>query len=170
MINLKFKKANVIDLFVIAAFVFAFGITILLGKVIMGEFADELGEGSNSSIMSNKSQEFITRGDNTYVPVFTANFIFIWVGLFIATIISAFFIRSHPAFFVIAIIILGIYTWLNAVFSDVFTQLSSVSNVATTADQFSVVTFVMENFPFFMIIFGIIVAIVLYSKLSVEDV
>jgi len=165
----KNKRANIIDIFVIAVFIFALSISFLFGKLILDEFTDQLG-GENDTLLSNKSKEFINYNNDAYIPVFESIFVFVMAGLFIATLISAFFIRSHPVFFIIAIVLMGLFIFVNTIIGEVYDTVSKTSGVASTADSFNVLNFVMDQFPFFMIIFGIIVAIVLYSKISSEDI
>ena len=90
--------------------------------------------------------------------------------LIIATIISSFFIRSHPVFVVIGIILLGIFTFMNAVYSDIYHEMTITEELASTADEFGVVSFVMDYYPFMMVLGGAVIIIILYSKLSQGDI
>jgi hypothetical protein len=121
------------------------------------------------------SQEFKTQAEGdintTYVDygitflkgVDTA-FIFIAIGACAMTVIAAFYIDSHPAFYVVTLVISLIIAWVSTHFSNIFETISEHSTLATTFNEFAGVINVMTILPYFLIVFSMLVAVVVYSK------
>lgn len=147
---------------------FAMGLTILFGRLLLTSFNTELGDNSTTPL-SPVGLQILQDNNERYTPVFQSVFVIVWIGLFLATIVSAFFIRTHPVFFVVGIFILAIYTLMNAIYSDIYGEVIATEELAAAGTQMSVITYVMQYFPFFMIFFAVIVVIVLYSKISPGD-
>lgn len=86
------------------------------------------------------------------------------VGLILFTVVSAFFIRTHPIFFIINLILLTIVIAMSPIVSNTFMGLYTNEATTESAQKFDVMTLVIGNLP---IIFGamlVFVIIALHSK------
>jgi len=87
------------------------------------------------------------------------------VTLMLSVLISAYFIDTHPAFFIVAIVLLiafGIFFNVMEGTYDMF--VTGSEDISTEANKFTIIPYVMQHFTTMMISFGILVAIVMYAK------
>lgn len=99
---------------------------------------------------------FITLLDNSFTMIF--------VGLLLAIIVGAWFIRSHPAFFWITIPLMVFIIFLAAIYGNFFKQFSETPGFIVATSQFSILTFVMGNFVKIITVMVLLLALVLYAK------
>ena len=85
-------------------------------------------------------------------------------GFFLSIIISNFLVKSHPAFFILHILITIIAVILAAYVSNAYNdQILPNATIGSTLQGWSGVNFIMTNLPMFVAIVGIIGGIFLYS-------
>ena len=53
-----------------------------------------------------------------------------------------------------------------AVFGNAYQEVAASQDLTGIADQFVNMSFIMQYFPFYMVVVGFIIAIVLYSKIQ----
>lgn len=98
------------------------------------------------------------------MEVFNSGFIFIVVGLIMALVIGAFMIQTHPVFAVASILILMFVIILGAVFSNVFYEYSTSSQMTEAASSFSSMSMVFQNLPLIVLVAGVLIMVALYGK------
>lgn len=86
------------------------------------------------------------------------------VGAMLAMIISAFFIKTHPVFFVFSFIILIIIVAIMPILSNAFMEFATSDQFSTEAESMTISTRTVGNFPILVVVFGCILLIVLYAK------
>lgn len=92
-------------------------------------------------------------------------FILFAVGLSGFSIMSAFFIRSHPIFFVFsAIFLLPLSILLSAQATNVFDAVATTEPFVPVSNAFPYIFMFMHNLPSFCLITGLLIAIALYAK------
>ena len=87
-------------------------------------------------------------------------------GLGIVVLILAFHIRSHPALFAIGVLALTITVVVAAVFANAYYDFSSDAQIAYAASQFQLTYVIFQNLPTIVLIYGGLVAIVIYGKMA----
>lgn len=93
-------------------------------------------------------------------------FPFLMVGVIIMVGISLFYIKSHPGFFFISIIIFGIIILLSGIFSNVYQAVSTNEAFGTTSTNFNIQEFIFKYFPLVTLIIIAIGVIFMYAKPS----
>lgn len=96
-------------------------------------------------------------GMNSLAPIFI-------VGAGVALILSAFMIKTHPAFFIIFFILQIIFAFISISFANAWDGIWTGSALASTASQFGMWTFLMRYLPFVSMGLGIITAIAIFAK------
>ncbi len=155
------KKANIIDIIFIGVFIFVFSIMLILLSLFLTEMNDGM---QDADVFDDDALEIISTQEALFAPLWDKAIAFALVGLSIFTWISAFFIRSHPAFFMFGFFILVIYIFVFAILSDAYVELTVQEDLATHAEKFPIMVFLLTNFPIVMTILGVITAIITYSK------
>jgi len=88
------------------------------------------------------------------------------IGLFGFGLVTALMGKSHPVFFFVGIIILAVAIILAVVFSNTYESITDNANFEQAADEFSVLTIVMDNLPLTIFVLFIIISFVLYGTRS----
>jgi hypothetical protein len=104
-------------------------------------------------------------GDNysTYDGVFDGIFLFVMVGLGLTVIVSSFFIRAHPIFYFVSLVVYAFITVISAILSNAYEELVSTDLLAASG-AFPIIDHLLTNFPFYCMGLSFIVAIVLFAK------
>lgn len=147
-------------MFLIVA-LFAIGIVFILGYAVFGEINDFFQE---SDIISSEGKNISDSLMGRYPTLFDNLFMFIVIGLALATIAGAFFIFAHPALFWLSVPVMAFIIWLGGLFSNIFVSITTNDQVAAAALSFPKTTFIFNNFVMFIVIFVLLIAIALFAK------
>jgi hypothetical protein len=74
------------------------------------------------------------------------------------------FIDSHPAFFFVSFIILGVVILLGTTFSNIYQQITEDTQFGSTSSDLSIIALFMKNLPLVISIVFIITIIVLFTS------
>lgn len=157
------KKGNVFDIIFYIFVMFVIAITILIAAFIMSSFNTKI---QASPELSADSKTVFSDQATRFPILFDNVIIFIMTGLAMVTVISAFFIRSHPIFFFFSFLALGITIAFGAIFSNVYYGFMTDPQLATTAVGFTKMNYLMTRLPLVATIMGGIVLLVLYGKFN----
>lgn len=159
MVQCMNKKGIVTEGITIILVLFVVAITM----VVANELQVKFNQKTSDRFDSDASQLALQKIDET-MRNFDYLFIFLVVGLLGVTIVSGFFIRTHPIFFIVSILGLFISVVLAALFSNIFYDVSMSDNLANSTDVFTVMPHVMNNLPTYVLIMIAITIAVLYGK------
>lgn len=159
---LKSKKGDLPDMlvFVITAVIFA--IVLFIFAFIIPEITDGLREGgvNNSVAGEGAIQELQTFG----TVGLQRGFFFVFIGLAIGVLVSAFFIRTHPIFIFLYIIFLGLSIFIGYYLGYMFDQFSTNPIFAERLADQTLITFVMDNLLKFVLGIGALSIIIIFAK------
>lgn len=125
------------------------------------------------SAMSSAWPVALTGAESAYVlttglaafTVFDYMFIFLAVGLGLFTVVSGFFIDSHPIFFAFSVLLLlPIVILTSAQITNVFNEIAISADMVAVSNQFPYIVLFMRNLPLFFLVMGILVAIAVHGK------
>ena len=155
------KKGNIVDILYLGVIIFTFAILTIIGGKILGDVKDQF----NSTVgIENSTIERMNMFEEKYTPTFDGLFIFILGALSVVVILSAFFVRTHPAFYFIAVIAMILFIFINAILGYGFNKIATAEEFIEVANEFTVMNFVMGNFPVIMLLISFVIIIVLFSK------
>jgi len=162
---LKNKKAMGFEqtIFIIAI-IFAFAIFFLILLFTWNKIEDPLINALTSSTPAEENSNvtsILEQVGNTTAR-FNVWFPFLLVGLFGYVFMSAMFIKSHPMFFFVGLIVLGVALVLAGIYANVYHQISSSPEFATELVEFSIMEMVMEWLPFIVFLVFILIGVILY--------
>jgi hypothetical protein len=140
------------------------GVILLSGAITIFVVVLMLNAINNAWPVAGESKAVLTAGVNSF-RTFDYMFVIVAVGLGCFSIISAFFIKSHPAFYIISAILLIPVTVLGAAqITNVFMEFASSGVMVATANAFPYIVTFMQNFPTFCLVISILIAIAMYAK------
>ena len=158
------RKGAIIDAIPIMIYTFAFALVCVVSFVIYDGLVDNnfftlLEANSHGGLNATQLQQ---NADTAYD---TLDFmvLFVFIGSTLAAVIGAILIRSHPAFFFISIIVLMIQVFIAMALSNTWYELINNSNLVDAKAQFTTANYVLSNFPVFILIAVILLAIVIYA-------
>lgn len=99
----------------------------------------------------------------TTVADFNTIFLFIYVGVNLATAVSAFMVRSHPVMFLVFFIVQVVAVFLSGQMATLYTSIISTPALSTDALLFGWITTVFANYGVLTLVFSIIVAIAMLA-------
>lgn len=158
---MKNKKAGLDNAIYLVVALFALAIIFIVGNLIIKEVDDNFQEGD---IISEQGKAMTGNLRARYVSIIDNAFLFLFVGLIIAITIGAWFTRIHPALFWVSIPILAFIIFLAAIYGNVFNVISTDSLLSKSASDFVILTFILNNYVYFIVGVVLLVSAALYAK------
>ena len=163
--KIKTRHSGMEDTFWIVAVLFGMAIFFIILNFTWGRIAPKL-EGGLDNQMPDDGVNITTTINQTTgsTTIYNTLFPLIIIGLFSFTLISAFFLNSHPIFFFIGIILLGVALIFGAIFSNVYHQIAEHDELSSSTDNFPIMDLFMKNLPLFILIIFVVIGLILWSK------
>lgn len=157
----KCKKATLLDFIYLSLTLFAFAI---ISIVLYPVFVQVNLNMNQSGQVPADVLVLSTDIEEKYVGITDGIFLLILIGLSVAALIGAMMINTHPAFYFVIASLLAFFAIINAILANAFSEVVSSGVIAEHSDKFIITVFVMQNFPFVILVISFIVAIVLLAK------
>lgn len=157
---LKGKRGSVVDIFFVSIVLFAFAFGSLIGFKILDKYNDLV----QASDMGEQAKDVASIHQSRFIGTFDAIFGFIFFGVGMALIVSAFMVRSHPVFFFFMMLILVFFIIVWALLANIYDDAASMDAFSDIREEFVMQEYLMHFFPFALFILGLLIAIVQYSK------
>ncbi len=155
---------SMLDFIVVIVVLLTFSISTMVGLFVLTEF-----ETATEGTMDNEVRNSTIATTKWVLQSFDYLFIFILFGLGLGVVIGAFFVRTHPIFFVMSIFTLAIILTISGQFSNVFYEIASFAPLNTVSGDFPIMLAVWDNMPVILLALGVMLVIVLYSKFKGGD-
>lgn len=156
----KSKKGVVTEIAYFVLFLFIAAVVIMITAKVYTSLQDGI---QSSSLQSANTDALFQKTDNAY-KTFDSMFLVLVVGLCIGIIISAFFINSHPIFYVITILLWPIVVIISAALSNAYESLMAVSAMQQSTISMTTIPFVLDKLPYISIILSILIMVAMYAK------
>lgn len=169
MLNIKNKKGamELADSFYVVVYLFSAALFIFILYYAFNQMKSPMDDALTGSTDFTGSGINITQmysQTTSGVSLFNTLFPFLLFGLIAMVIVSAFFIDSHPIFFFVSLIILGVVILISVVFSNIYQTITEDSAFGTTSTEFSIMNIFMKKLPWIAAIVIFITIIVLWGK------
>jgi hypothetical protein len=156
------KRGSVLDVLLIAIFLFAFGVSFLMVHYAVNTSADQLM--NNSQI--NDSADFMrvmgeTKDRTDRLDYFIAAVFFAFV---LALIIASFLVPAQPIFMFIFLIVNMIIVALSAVLSYVWNDIAARSTFIQSITSFPITNHLLSNLPIYITIVALLSLAITYAK------
>lgn len=151
-------KGSILDLIVVVVILCVILAATLISFKVYNELSTEDFWSDTST--GTKARDGVGRVFN----VMDFGYLLILGGAMMGAVISAFFIQTHPVFFVISFIILIIVVAISPVISNAFMEMATSSQFTTEGQSLDIMTHIMGDLPIIITVFGVLVAIALYAK------
>ena len=148
------------DIILIPVIIFAVAFTAIFIHVILTAFYGQV-----SGTFTTEATTLVSQGI-TAMEQFDTGIILLIGGIFVITLISGFFIDTHPIFFVAAFILLIVSIIVGSQMTNIYmTFVTASPTITTSANNFPLTYQFFTNLPIYLLFMGASLSIVLYSKL-----
>lgn len=151
-------RGSILDLPIVVIVLAVFFVALFVGLLVYNQFAER-----DFWQTTEVGQHAFQQADIAYETL-DYSFLFILIGAFMATVISAFFIETHPIFFIVSLIVLIIFIVITPAMTNAFMGVAASPRFSTEAAELNIATQAMGNLPLILTVFGFILIIVLYAK------
>ena len=158
----KNKKGFAQDILFFGIIIFIMAIIIIVG----GKLRTDLNAHYQSTDMDTDSKKLMEDSSTRYSNVFGWIFFSIFMLFTLAIFMTVFMLPTHPAFFFVSIIILGISLLVLGIISNAYEKFAETPSMSAEATQLAGMTPIWDNWIMIMLVIGIISVVLLYAKLK----
>jgi len=158
------KKGFMQDILMLMLFLFMFAICTYIALTIYNEYRDR----TQGTMDESATEKLIMDNAIKTLDILDYCFLMLFMGLTISTVITAFFIRSHPVLFVLSLILLFIILVMAVVFSNVFEKFGEQAAIQNATDTYTIIPEIMGKYPLYMLGVFILVALAFFAKAKME--
>lgn len=155
------KRGFVQDSFYITAMLFLGALGIVLAFFIYGNlnqaFIDTPG-------LPSEPIEDFTSGYERFPTVWDYGFLFILVVVYMSVMILSYLLPTNPAFYVIVIFILMAMMLVAGFLSNAWFEIMTDTPLGISADNFPIMSFIINNYVMFVLLLGFLSAMAFYAK------
>lgn len=155
------KKGSLSDGIYLVIGFFVIAIVFVLGYKMLFEINTNM---QDSSGVSDNGKTLVQQSTDNYVNIFNNAFLFLFLGLVLAVIIGAYYIRSHPALYWLSVPILAFIIWIGAIYSNIFVAMTGTTEISPYLSAFTYITFIFNNYVFFITGIVLLLALALFAK------
>ena len=122
---------------------------------------------SNVNLQLNataKSVDTTSKFDQKYTTFWDSAFLFIFVAICLGMWMTSWYIDTHPMFFVIAILCMVVFVAISMLLSDGFNEALTGNELSSSASEFVIIPFFMQNFVVIIAVVSGITGVILYAK------
>ena len=156
------KRGNLFFDSVVGSVLLFTGIVVTFIMIMFVSDVNEMWQDEDS--LSNYSKEVMEQTDSNMAPLFDNLFLFFLLGLWLAMLLTAFLIDTHPAFFFVSLLMTIVIIVVGMYLTEAYTEVVGEGEFAVVSSEMPKMHYIMSNLPIFLFIMGVSTAVVLYGK------
>lgn len=158
----KNKKGQMFQIILFFVAIFAIGLTILLGKLVLSQFYTAFDE---AGLNTDATTEAETAMISSYAA-FDYGLVVFSVMLIIGLVITSFLIPSHPIFVVINILGIFVLVFIGMLLTNIYGEIVAGEDavLGDEADEFDLINFLISKLPFIGAIVVMITSVVMFAR------
>lgn len=157
----KQNKKGIVDIVFVVIFLFIFAVVAIIGLKFFQEINDKIQESSN---IDDESKQIAQDTEDVYPNLWDALFVTALVLIYVFLLVSSFFIDTHPIFFFVALVMIGIVLLIGGIMSNVFTDIISSKGLSEQAGEFTATVWIFQHFIQITLVMIFTIFVVLYAK------
>lgn len=159
----KSKKGNVTDIMIIGIFIAVLAIVLVVLTFAFDLIAVDL-EADFTERNETQALDIIQTTNTDYPSLWDGAIIMLFLGLWMATLISSFFLDSHPVFFMIGVFVLIPMMIVMVYINNFYIETMEITQFITYQTKFPMTYFLGTNIFIVMIIVAGSILAALYAK------
>ena len=154
--------SNIIDVIYLGVFLIIIAVTMTVVLLILNQFY------TNPIVQSTFTAEELVpiTTAQTVIGYFDYLLVFIMVLYCIAALITAYYIKTHPVFYVAMLVLQLIAVAISAVLSNLWQSIASDPILMPITNTFTYTPLILNNLPIIVLVLSSMIAIVSYSTPS----
>lgn len=160
----KNKRGDVTDILIFSILIFTFAIILFIFSFIIPEITDGLRAGGLNNTPEGTSA--IDQLENFGSVGIQRGFFLFFVGLIISNLISAFLVRTHPAFLFLYIFLLILTVLVGTYLGNAYDAMRTIPIFADQLASQTLINLVMENFVVIIIGVSALSMVIAFAKFS----
>lgn len=169
LLDRKTKKGLLVfeDVLYSLVFMFAAALLIFMLYYVYGQIKTPVSSALTQAVPAGETAFNVTSFGNQIqggVGMFNNIFPLLIIGLIIMTCISALFMESHPAFFFVSLILLGIVMLVMVVFSNIYQQITEDAAFGDTDSTLNILGIFMKFLPLIALVLIVVVMIIIFGR------
>lgn len=159
----RLNKKGITDIIYVVITGIVIILTIVIGYKIMTAFNNQIQDTESITV---EAKEIYSITKEKYEGTMDTFFIMVYFIIYIAALISAWFIDTHPVFFVLSVIVLVLLLVGIVPMVKMTEEMVSQSELLDTGwtNQFPIMSFVVNHFFAIIVIQAMLLIIVMYAK------
>ena len=158
-----YKKGQDINLLFVAVMVLVLAIVIIIGYRLIKQFNYSF---QTLQTIPQEAKDITQKLEDNYVARFDILFVFVLVLLWIVMIASAFFIDTHPVFFMVSLILTSVTAFMGGHLANSYAQFKDTPSLSADANQFKIIPYIFQHYIAILMVMGITTAISLFAKIK----
>jgi hypothetical protein len=155
---MKTQKGSIFDVLFLVVILTVVAAAIIIVYMVNSEVYSALSTaGFNSTQLQPAEDSINAIGDWNVI------FVFIYIATGIASIISAFAVRSHPVFFIVFFLVQVLTLALTPTLQDVYTAVANTTSMAAAAANFGYMTTTISMLPVLTLAISTLIAIAMFA-------
>lgn len=154
------------DLLLLGVTIVVLSITILIANGVMTAFQ------GNEALQEVDELNIIDNSMANLFPAFDGLFVFFTFGSLALIIVLSFYIRTHPALFVFALIMFAVIVVVIPQVANAFFGVASSESITgfyNPQTAFPYIFFILTNIPYIISVSGVLIILVLYTRIRGGD-
>ena len=160
------KKGSLVDLIYVAGGILTIALIVLIAFKVSTEFNDKIvkSEVVNRTDTGGRARTAYGKINDMYPGVINNSFLLFTFGLALVVLVMASMVRVHPMFLIFFIILLAIFIFICAVFSNIYIKVATEPQFASLATRLTMISTIMKFLPFIVGAIGCLLAIIMYKN------
>jgi len=148
----------------VVVFIFAFLIIIVYTGFMSAQddVLETLNDSNNPT--SNISMEIVENVGTEFPVIFDSALLIIFIGLWIFALVSAYFVDSHPLFFIFSVILIVFVLIAAMIVNNVGEDLLSEPDFSSSVSHFPIANFLISHLFIVLLVVAFSVVLILYGK------
>ena len=150
-----------LDIITFAVILLIISMSTFIGFIIMKEYKE-----TTDKVFTDPTAKNITAKAEVYYSTWDSGMLILLAGMGVALFLSVFYIKTHPAYFIISLISLAFAMVFVPQISNIFYGITQtpIMQENNMTEKFPITTYVMQYLPFIVAIMGIGYLVVLFGK------
>ena len=153
------KKGTILDLFFITIVL----IVVMLAVMLAFHTFNSVLSAFQSSGKFSAPLLNITTQSVQAIANFNYLMLFIWVGVGVASVVSAFAVRTHPIFFVFFMLLQVLLLAILPMFQSAYNTITSNPSFSSSITYFNWFSVIMSNLPIITLALSVLVALAMFA-------
>lgn len=150
------RQGQASDIVSTIVFLVGFTIVVVVGLKVYQDFNNKYDMGPDAQSTFDDAIKIFNSWD--------AAGVFIIGGLVVSLVISAVFVKTHPVFMVVNIVLLGVSLLVVPMLSNMLTEVMDSDNLNEASVNFPILAYARDNYPTIAVVAGMIFFVALYAK------